>query len=163
MINYVKSFLHIADRPCDIPWKNTCLHVDVAEDTKDTEDQHHRFTNTNLHETNLRGIYLKACESLNIQPITYFCQHLTDSTVHMKHHMLGSEGVKACAIALVVGTHFLYFFLPLLIDNIILNMKMIRRGLIPVFFCIDKDYFAFNPTVCVIDAIYLTWLTFDID
>ncbi|EDO39085.1 predicted protein, partial [Nematostella vectensis] len=49
-----------------------------------------------------RKVYLQACKTLEVTPVSYFLRHIQDPRVDMKHRGLGAKGAKAMAIALVV-------------------------------------------------------------
>ena len=64
-----------------------------------------------LFDRDTTGInrYIRICESLNIQPVTYFCKHLQDTELIMKYHGLGPLGMKAMSDPLEVNYFFLHF------------------------------------------------------
>ncbi|XP_048585714.1 leucine-rich repeat-containing protein 74B isoform X3 [Nematostella vectensis] len=51
-----------------------------------------------------RKVYLQACKTLEVTPVSYFLRHIQDPRVDMKHRGLGAKGAKAMAIALVLNT-----------------------------------------------------------
>ncbi|XP_062584538.1 leucine-rich repeat-containing protein 74B-like [Saccostrea cucullata] len=56
------------------------------------------------HDTTGKSVYLKKCEEIGVQPITYFINHMQDTQLVMKHHSLGPQGMKAIAKPLEVNT-----------------------------------------------------------
>jgi len=58
------------------------------------------------HDTTGVNRYLRMCQKLEIQPITYFLKHMQDRELVMKYHGLGPLGVKAMSEPLEVDkTH----------------------------------------------------------
>lgn len=51
-----------------------------------------------------RMIYLEACKDQGVIPVSYFLRHLNDTSLDLKHHGLGAEGMKPLAVALIVST-----------------------------------------------------------
>ncbi|XP_041357811.1 leucine-rich repeat-containing protein 74A-like [Gigantopelta aegis] len=45
--------------------------------------------------------YLRSCKVLSIRPTSVIYKHLNGDKVQLKHHVIGSDGAKACAISLV--------------------------------------------------------------
>ena len=58
------------------------------------------------HDTTGVNRYIRMCENLNIQPITYFVKHMQDTELVMKYHGLGPLGVKAMSDPLEVRIIF---------------------------------------------------------
>ena len=58
------------------------------------------------HDTTGVNRYIRMCENLNIQPITYFVKHMQDTELVMKYHGLGPLGVKAMSDPLEVRILF---------------------------------------------------------
>ncbi|KAJ8297785.1 hypothetical protein KUTeg_024316 [Tegillarca granosa] len=54
-----------------------------------------------IHQSPAQEQYKKACKKFNILPSAYFHRHLENHTISMKYRVLGPDGAKACAIALV--------------------------------------------------------------
>ena len=50
-----------------------------------------------------RMIYLEACKDQGVIPVSYFLRHLNDTSLDLKHHGLGAEGMKPLAVALIVS------------------------------------------------------------
>ena len=53
-----------------------------------------------------RRLYLAACASIGVTPVSYFLRHIQDKDMLLRHHGLGPKGSKAIAIALVVSYCF---------------------------------------------------------
>ncbi|XP_067660532.1 leucine-rich repeat-containing protein 74A-like [Haliotis asinina] len=51
--------------------------------------------------THSQKMYLRTCKAMRITPTNYVFRHLAEEKMDLKHHLLGPEGVKACAISLV--------------------------------------------------------------
>lgn len=62
------------------------------------------WLNPDLYDRDTTGVnrYLRMCERLEIQPITYFLKHMQDKELVMKYHGLGPLGVKAMSDPLEV-------------------------------------------------------------
>ncbi|XP_052697479.1 leucine-rich repeat-containing protein 74A-like [Crassostrea angulata] len=56
------------------------------------------------HDTSGKSAYLKKCEEIGVQPITFFLKHMHDTELVMKYHSLGPQGMKAIATPLEVNT-----------------------------------------------------------
>lgn len=54
-------------------------------------------------DTTGRRLYLSACWSIDVTPVSYFLRHIEDKEMILRHHGLGPKGAKAIAIALVVS------------------------------------------------------------
>ncbi|GFN79373.1 leucine-rich repeat-containing protein 74b-like [Plakobranchus ocellatus] len=48
-----------------------------------------------------QGVYIRACNRLKVSPNSYVLRNLVNDTLMLKHHLLGPEGLKPIAIALV--------------------------------------------------------------
>ncbi|XP_032300524.1 leucine-rich repeat-containing protein 74A isoform X3 [Coturnix japonica] len=46
-------------------------------------------------------LYLEACRLMEVVPVSYFAQNLSEPYINLNHHGLGPKGAKAIAIALV--------------------------------------------------------------
>ncbi|KAK3596544.1 hypothetical protein CHS0354_013228 [Potamilus streckersoni] len=51
--------------------------------------------------------YIERCKRLGVVPASYFLRHIHDKELSMKHHGLGSDGMKAMAASLASNTHIL--------------------------------------------------------
>ncbi|XP_046580678.1 leucine-rich repeat-containing protein 74A-like [Haliotis rubra] len=51
--------------------------------------------------THSQKMYLRTCKAMRITPTNYVFRHLAEEKMDLKHHLLGPEGAKACAISLV--------------------------------------------------------------
>lgn len=60
--------------------------------------------------TYTQELYLKACKRFQIPRSSLFYKSLLLDTIVMKRQRLGPIGMKACAIALVVGHFKCYYF-----------------------------------------------------
>jgi len=63
------------------------------------------WLNPELYDRDTTGVnrYLRICEKLEIQPITYFVKHMLDKELFMKYHGIGPLGVKAMSDPLEVS------------------------------------------------------------
>ena len=49
-----------------------------------------------------KKVYLKACDTMGIIPVSYFVRNIQEPQIIMPHHGIGGKGTKAIAVALVV-------------------------------------------------------------
>ncbi|XP_052273709.1 leucine-rich repeat-containing protein 74B-like [Dreissena polymorpha] len=81
------------------------VEIDADYDT-DLEMETDKWLNPELYDHDTTGVnrYLRMCQKLEIQPITYFLKHMQDKELVMKYHGLGPLGMKAMADPLEVNT-----------------------------------------------------------
>ncbi|XP_045175359.2 leucine-rich repeat-containing protein 74B-like isoform X2 [Mercenaria mercenaria] len=79
---------------------------DVDYDTDLEMEDPDRWLHPDLYDRDTTGInrYLRMCQKLEIQPITYFLKHMQDTELIMKYHGLGPLGVKAMSDPLEINT-----------------------------------------------------------
>lgn len=79
---------------------------DADYDTDLEMEDPDRWLHPDLYDRDTTGInrYLRMCQKLDIQPITYFLKHMQDTELVMKYHGLGPLGVKAMSDPLEINT-----------------------------------------------------------
>lgn len=81
---------------------NKALHIyTAAEEAPDVPLYPHL---EHTPGTQTQELYLATCRHLNVAPCTCFYKSLTRDTIVLKRQRLGPVGVKACAVALAVGS-----------------------------------------------------------
>ncbi|KAL5011893.1 hypothetical protein ScPMuIL_010444 [Solemya velum] len=77
--------------------KDFAEEFDYDADDAESERQSDQSTHT-------QQIYLKACRLYKVTPTSYFYKNLNSDHIALQHHVLGPEGTKAIAIALVTNS-----------------------------------------------------------
>ncbi|KAL4238099.1 Leucine rich repeat containing 74B [Mactra antiquata] len=79
---------------------------DVDYDTDLELEDSDKWLHPDLYDRDTTGVnrYLRMCQKLDIQPITYFLKHMQDSELIMKYHGLGPLGMKAMSDPLEINT-----------------------------------------------------------
>ncbi|XP_048776578.1 leucine-rich repeat-containing protein 74A-like isoform X3 [Ostrea edulis] len=54
-----------------------------------------------IKRTPSQELYIRACKFLDVVPVSCFMRHLEDEKIQLRHHFLGSDGTKACCMALL--------------------------------------------------------------
>ena len=86
------------DEPVDEP-QNSLESLDSGWETDlEIQEPAKTFDNTG------RSLYLAACASIGVTPVSYFLRHIQDKDMLLRHHGLGPKGSKAIAVALVSNT-----------------------------------------------------------
>lgn len=57
---------------------------------------------TTAYDPTGRTAYIEGCKKVGVVPASYFLRHMNDPHLSMKHHGLGSQGMRAIAMSLVV-------------------------------------------------------------
>lgn len=82
------------------------LGVDITDDKAwDTDLESDEPVTTYDHSG--RTTYLQACKKMGVIPVSYFLRHMHDKQLDMRHHGLGSSGMRAVATAMVTNTSIL--------------------------------------------------------
>ncbi|KAK3085063.1 hypothetical protein FSP39_023665 [Pinctada imbricata] len=80
--------------------------VDITDEKAfDTDLEVEEATSTYDHSG--RTTYIEGCKKVGVVPASYFLRHMHDPKLSMKHHGLGSHGMKAIAMSLVSNTKIL--------------------------------------------------------
>lgn len=92
----------------DVPRQKTHLEVDFA--TVDITDEKAFDTDLEIEEQTTtydrtgRTAYIEGCKKMGVVPASYFLRHMHDQNLSMKHHGLGSMGMKPIAMSLMTNT-----------------------------------------------------------
>ncbi|XP_061162222.1 leucine-rich repeat-containing protein 74B-like isoform X4 [Saccostrea echinata] len=62
---------------------------------------------TTAYDPTGRTAYIEGCKKAGVVPASYFLRHMNDPHLSMKHHGLGSQGMRAIAMSLVSNTSVL--------------------------------------------------------
>ena len=74
----------------------------AAEGTNDKAPSTEIPLNEGVLDERNRDLYQMMCRNLDVAPSRHFLRHLASEKVVMRHHLMGSNGVKACMVALLV-------------------------------------------------------------
>uniref|UniRef100_A0A8C2U7E5 Leucine rich repeat containing 74A n=1 Tax=Coturnix japonica TaxID=93934 RepID=A0A8C2U7E5_COTJA len=76
-------------------------------------------------------LYLEACRLMEVVPVSYFAQNLSEPYINLNHHGLGPKGAKAIAIALVSNAAVTHLELEdnhILAEGAICIVEMLREN-----------------------------------
>ncbi|XP_056009594.1 leucine-rich repeat-containing protein 74B-like isoform X11 [Ostrea edulis] len=90
------------DRVPEIDFTTVDISDEKAFDT-DLEDKE----TTTAYDPTGRTAYIEGCKKVGVVPASYFLRHMNDPHLSMKHHGLGSQGMRAIAMSLVSNTSVL--------------------------------------------------------
>ncbi|KAL3874797.1 hypothetical protein ACJMK2_037766, partial [Sinanodonta woodiana] len=54
-----------------------------------------------------KALYLSACQSLGVVPVSYFLRNINETKMNLAHHGIGTTGAKAISISLMSNTKIL--------------------------------------------------------
>lgn len=80
--------------------------VDINDEKAFDTDLEDKETTTAYDPTG-RTAYIEGCKKVGVVPASYFLRHMNDPHLSMKHHGLGSQGMRAIAMSLVSNTSVL--------------------------------------------------------
>ncbi|XP_061162223.1 leucine-rich repeat-containing protein 74B-like isoform X5 [Saccostrea echinata] len=80
--------------------------VDISDEKAFDTDLEDKETTTAYDPTG-RTAYIEGCKKAGVVPASYFLRHMNDPHLSMKHHGLGSQGMRAIAMSLVSNTSVL--------------------------------------------------------
>ncbi|XP_021370386.1 leucine-rich repeat-containing protein 74B-like isoform X4 [Mizuhopecten yessoensis] len=85
-------------------------HLEVDFATVDITDEKAFDTDLEIEEQTTsydrtgRTAYIEGCKKMGVVPASYFLRHMHDTNLSMKHHGLGSMGMKPIAMSLMTNT-----------------------------------------------------------
>ncbi|XP_021370372.1 leucine-rich repeat-containing protein 74A-like isoform X2 [Mizuhopecten yessoensis] len=70
----------------------------------DMNDVYKTIKQTTSYDRTGRTAYIEGCKKMGVVPASYFLRHMHDTNLSMKHHGLGSMGMKPIAMSLMTNT-----------------------------------------------------------
>ncbi|XP_011427896.3 leucine-rich repeat-containing protein 74A isoform X2 [Magallana gigas] len=93
------------DLVADFQYLRTAYAIDT--NLKFSDNLFAALKTTTAYDPTGRTAYIEGCKKVGVVPASYFLRHMNDPHLSMKHHGLGSQGMRAIAMSLVSNTSVL--------------------------------------------------------
>ncbi|XP_061162221.1 leucine-rich repeat-containing protein 74B-like isoform X3 [Saccostrea echinata] len=93
------------DLVADFQYLRTAYAIDT--NLKFSDNLFAALKTTTAYDPTGRTAYIEGCKKAGVVPASYFLRHMNDPHLSMKHHGLGSQGMRAIAMSLVSNTSVL--------------------------------------------------------